>query len=354
VKTRVVVVDDSDVCRAALRGALEADGDIVVVADASDGAAARDAIAAHTPDLVTMDLAMPGEGGLSVIEWLMAHKPLPVLVVTSQPVGDGAAVMFDAIRRGALEVMTRPAPHDAAAAAALRANVRELARVPVVRHLAPVSRPTSRPSARPGVRSSKPPALRADATRVPIVALGASAGGPSALARVLRDLSPRIHASIGVVQHLPIGFTEGFARFLSDATHKDVSIVSDRTPPAAGTVCVAGDGTHLTVDEHGWFVAVEGDLVCGHRPSVSFFFRSVAKVYGRDAVGVLLTGIGNDGADGLAVMRRAGAVTFAQDEESSIVYGMPRAAIERDPGTRVLGLEKIAAAIDDALRGRAS
>ena len=344
---RVAIVEDSEVTREALREMLELDGDIAVVGHAASGDAARACITSCRPNVVTMDIMLPGESGLSVIEWIMAQHPLPVLVITSTPTGEGATIVFDAVRRGALEVIAKPSVNDVTAGAMLRATVRELSRVPVIRHLAPTARRFG-DSVRSVVSApTKQAPIRRDGPR--IVALGASAGGPSALSLVLRDLPASFPAAIVAVQHLPYGFAESFSRFLRDATHRDVVLVKERIMPMSGTIYLPSGEHHIVVDKTGALVPLPGDLVDGHRPSVTVLFRAVAEVYQSRAVGVVLTGIGADGADGLVAMHQAGAMTLTQDAESSAVFGMPRAAAERGGARRVLPLSSIAAAICEAV-----
>ena len=190
-KVNVMVVDDSAICRQRLREALEAEGDIAVAEECTDGEAACAGVLASKPDLVTMDIGMAGMDGLDAIERIMAATPVPILVVTGQPVAPGAQLVFEAVRRGALDVATRPSVGDAAAAAELRARVRRLACVPVVRH---IGKPNDRHRT-----PSPPPRTRQ------LVVIGASAGGPAALARLLARLPADLPACIAIVQHLPSG-----------------------------------------------------------------------------------------------------------------------------------------------------
>jgi two-component system chemotaxis response regulator CheB len=331
---RVVVVDDSALCRELLREALEADGGVEVVAEAASGAEALERVEEHQPDLVTLDVAMPGMDGLETVARLMADRPVPVLVVTELPASPGDAIAFEAIRRGALDVARKPTAGDAEAAKELRERVKMLATVPVVIH------PHGRASEPP--RPVPPAAARAP---VKVIGIGASAGGPAALATVLSAMPAELRACVAVVQHLPIGFAEPFARFLGSRTALRVSVARSAVPLAEGTVVLPPDGRHLVAIGGRRLGPSDAPPVSGHRPSVDVLFRSLAEVHGAGAVGVLLTGIGSDGAAGLDALHRAGAVTIAQDRASSSVWGMPRVAIERGAAARVLGLAAVGPAL---------
>lgn len=342
---RVVVVDDSDIARSLLKRALEAEGDIDVVGEAFDGRQALERIASLAPDLATVDLSMPGMDGLEVISHVMASCPLPILVLTSRVSNDPSAgrddeLVLEAVRRGALEVAAKPGP---AQHPDLRRKVRRLAAMPVVRHIrqtthAPVSgAPVIRPRGRIGTG------------RRHLVALAASAGGPGALTRILATLPADLDACVLVVQHLPTGYAERFARELNERCALDVRCASPRDRAEAGQVILAPDDRHLVVVAPGRLATTEELPVLGHRPSADVLFRSIARVLGPDAVGVVLSGMGADGARGLDDMRAAGALTIAQDEATSAVYGMPRAARELGAAQRVLALDAIAPAIIDAV-----
>ncbi len=333
-RTRVLVVDDSDVCRSMIAEELEAESDIVVVGYAAHAEEARRAVVETKPDLVTMDVALPNESGLAVTRWVMAHHPRPVLVLTGQPAPGRSNLAFEAIRCGALDLVAKPDRTDAEAWARLRAQVRELAKVPVVRHVSMATsfaEPLKRAGAVPG-------GLR-------VVGIGASAGGPSAVARILQDLPFDLAMSIAVVQHLPPGFADGFADFLRASTHWRIEVVRGQTKVAHAVAYVAPDDRHLVATPDGMLTTEDGPPVDGHRPSITRLFRSLAEVYGARAVGVVLTGIGTDGAAGIVALRTAGAHTIAQDAATSVVYGMPAAAVRSGAVQSVLSLDTMAHAI---------
>jgi len=364
-KVRVVVVDDSPIARGLLKSLLEADGDIEVVAQAVDGDAALLRIADLRPAIATIDLDMPGVGGLELIERIMATTPIPLIVVTGKELG--SELVGQAVRRGALGVAKKPAPGKGKE---LRDEVRRLARVPVVRHVGPRARARapspdapSRPKT-PVTPAAPTPArtLARDAgsrpktpvtprpVPVPIVGIAASAGGPTAVASVLRALPPDLPACVAVVQHLPRGYTPHFARYLAQNTRLRVVIGKGRIGPEPGLVVVAPDDAHLVASFGGWLSDSSEAPVAGHRPSATVFFRSLARWLAHSAVGVVLSGIGSDGAEGLADLRAAGAVTIAQDQATAAVYGMPKAARDAGAAMHVTPLPEIPGLIERSLR----
>ena len=344
-KRRVVVVDDSPILREALRELLEAEGDIEVVAEASDGEGAPGVVEKHMPDLVTMDIEMPGAGGLTAIEQIMARCPRPILVVTGLPFGPEGTLVFEAVRRGALDVAAKPSADEPEAGNRLRTQVRRLAGLPVVRHVLGL-RPAGLPrgEAEPVLNRSRGGDAE-DAGPPKVVGIAASAGGPAALAAVLSRLPAGFPACVAVVQHLPPGFAEPFSQFLATNTPLRVCVVKGRTAAAPGCVLIATDSRHLVAVSRETFVASDEPPVGGHRPSATVLFQSLAKVFGNLAAGVVLSGIGDDGAAGLAEMRRQGALTIAQDEKTCAVYGMPAAAVEAKAASRVLALDLVAPAL---------
>jgi two-component system chemotaxis response regulator CheB len=346
VTLRVVVVDDSAICRALLRDWLEADGELEVVGDAPDGETALELITRLRPDVATIDVRMPGMSGLELVSLLMAKSPLPLLVLTGEATRDDPGVAFEAVRRGALDLMLKPSELDEEAIRSLRARVRWLAGVPVVRHLDGHRHVEPHTGAVPWVpRSSDEPV---------IVGIAASAGGPTALATVLGALAADLPICLAVVQHLPRGFAPSFVSFLQGRCSLQVSLAEHGMVPRAGTVVLAPDDRHLALVD-GKFALTGGPPIEGHRPSATVLLRSLSAL-GGSAVGVVLSGIGRDGADGLRAMRERHALTFAQDAGTSVVYGMPRAAVEEGGAQLVLPVgelgDAIAAAVVAARRRR--
>lgn len=344
-KRRVVVVDDSPILREALRDLLEAEGDIEVVAEAADGESAPAVVEKHRPDLVTMDIEMPVAGGLSAIEQIMARCPTPILVITGLPFGPEGPLVFDAIRRGALDVASKPSADEPEAGNRLRTQVRRLAGLPVVRHVLGLKAAAStRGEAAPAIRSGSG-GEKEGLQRPRVVGIAASAGGPAALVAVLSRLPADFPACVAVVQHLPPGFADSFSQFLASNTPLRVCVVSGRIVAAPGCVFLACDSRHLVALSPETFASSDEPPVGGHRPSATVLFQSLARVFGGSAAGVVLSGIGDDGAAGLAEMRRQGALTIAQDEKTCAVYGMPAAAVEAQAASRVLALDLVAPAL---------
>lgn len=339
---RVLVVDDSPICRALLRSIVEADAGMVVVAEAADGLEAIEKARRHAPDVITMDVRMPGLDGLSSLERLMAETPRPVLIVTEMPNGADGTLVFEATRRGALDVSGKPSTSDPDACRAFRERLRLLASVPVVRHVGPASRGRARV-----------PAERVERGSVRIVAIAASAGGPAALSVVLGQLPSTFGACIALTQHLPIGFADPFARYLASRTALRVCVGDRRVAITPGTVVVAPDSAHLVARGVDHLEPSSASPRGGHRPSADVCFESLAAQHGAGSIGVVLSGIGRDGADGLLRMREAGATTIAQDEASSAIFGMPRAAAENGAAHRILPLSAIAEVLVGRVMGGA-
>lgn len=337
---RVLVVDDSPICRSLLRSIVEADAGMTVVAEAGDGIEAIAKALRHAPDVITMDVRMPGLDGLATLERLMAESPLPVLIVTDLPAGADGMLVFEATRRGALDVSGKPSIADPIACRAFRERLRLLASVPVVRHLGPASRTKVRL-----------PAERAERSPVRVVAIAASAGGPAALSVVLGSLPKDFGACIALTQHLPVGFADPFARYLASRTALRVSVGNRRLAIAPGTIVVAPDSAHLVARGPDHLEPSDAPVRGGHRPSADVCFESIAEKHGSASIGVVLSGIGHDGSRGLLRMREAGATTIAQDEATSAVFGMPRAAAESGAAVRVLPLSGIGEELVERVMG---
>jgi two-component system, chemotaxis family, protein-glutamate methylesterase/glutaminase len=340
--TRVLIVDDSMIARDVLSDLIEEDGDLRVIGTAADGEAAVSAVAGLAPDVVTMDIQMPGGDGLTAIEQIMARNPVPIVVVSARA-RDDQTLPFEAISRGALEVAVKPSmPGDAAA---LRAAIRRVAGIPVIPHVRALRT----------ARSMPPPPVFYYPNRPRVVGLGSSAGGPAALDVVLGALPANLPACVAIVQHLPPGFVASFATYLRSRTPLEVVLAEPgaSVEARAGRLVLAAGDHHLVATSPRLLSAIPDPPWRGHRPSVSVLFSSLARQLGDRAVGVILTGIGDDGASGLAEMRARGAMTMAQDEKTSVVYGMPSAAVKLGAAVRVLPLQDIAAAIRNAVEGPA-
>jgi two-component system, chemotaxis family, protein-glutamate methylesterase/glutaminase len=331
---RVVVVEDSKVQRAHLAKTLQTERDIVVVGEAVDVTEAIQIVQATRPDVVTLDLQIPGGGGQVVIEQLMAVAPVPILVLSGSVVGRESEEAVAALVAGAVDVLPKPDRWSAAAEESLRSRVRLVSGVAVVRR---ASRRTPRAAGRPAAAKGR------TATGLPIVAIGASTGGPAALAQILADLGG-ISATVLVVQHLHADFVDGLVSWMDRVSPLDVELARHGAPLRRGAVHIAPSGVHLRVDEHD-HVVLDPEPVTLHRPSVDVLFTSLAERRNGRTVAVLLTGMGEDGAAGLLALRRHGDLTIAQDEQSCVVFGMPRAAQRLGAAELVVGLDQMAPTI---------
>ena len=354
---RVLIVDDSPLAAEILSGIFAGTPDITVVGVAQDGLEALDLTARLRPDLITMDVWMPRLDGFSAVEQIMAYHPTPILVVTTGPAaGAGAAVEvgLKMLAAGALDVIEKPARHDnagwAASAAEIVGKVRLLAGVPVVTHLRGrrtrprdgVPATTQRIAAvLPIYASASPLPLRRAGAPYDVVAVAASTGGPQALLAILSALPAPFPLPILIVQHIGAGFGPALADWLSRATGHAVRLAVAGQGPVPGLVLLAPDGHHLSLGPDAR-VRLEDGPPCEPRPAADVLFQAVAGYYAARAIGIVLTGMGRDGAEGLLALRRRGAYTIAQDEPTSVIFGMPRAAIDLDAIDAVLPLDDIA------------
>ncbi|WP_242342593.1 chemotaxis-specific protein-glutamate methyltransferase CheB [Anaeromyxobacter terrae] len=333
-RVRVLVADDSALFRELLSGVVADGPGFEVVAVAADGHAAAALARQHRPDVITMDLNMPEADGYAGIARIMAETPTPILVLTGNP---AEAVGFRALSLGALDILEKPhATTDLETyGRQLRSRLRLLAGVKVIRHLR-------------GLRAEgEPPPRRTAGTD--LVVIGASLGGPRALVSLLRGLAPAFPAPVAIVQHIADGFTEGLAAWLATETRLDVREARDGDPLAPGRIVLAPSGRHLVVAD-GAARLSDAPPFETFKPSVTPLFLSAAREHGARACGVILTGMGRDGAEGLRAIRAAGGPTIAQDEATSAVFGMPRAAIELGAVDRVLPLEAIPGALLELTR----
>ncbi len=311
---RVLVVDDSPLCREVLTDQLEHEGDIMVAGEAESGEQAIDRIAELAPDVVTLDIQMPGMGGLAAIEALMVHFPRPILVVTGLDTRERDLAVA-ATRRGALALASKAAYSDLVGAAHLRTSVRRLAAIRVD------ARDPGERSQRTRVAWPNP----APSSATPILAIGCSAGGPKALAELLDELPPNLAACLAVANHLPADFVSAYARLLETQHHFAVTLAHTPVEPERGTIVLAPGGCDL-VYSAGRLVGVPSSPDAIWCPRVDALFESLAQAPGAH-VGVVLSGLGNDGTRGLAAMRSADKLTIVQDRASASVWGMPRAAL---------------------------
>jgi len=345
---RVLIVDDSALVRSVLERGLSEDPAIEVVATARDPYEARDYLVKLRPDVITLDIEMPRMDGVSFLRRFMRVLPTPTVVLSSLTTR-GSELALTALQVGAVEVVTKPAADVAAGLGRMIADLREVVKAAARSGPAKVARQPVVPAAPAPVRAAaSPPPAALGRTTDSVIGLGASTGGVAALGRILPEL-PAWTCGVVVVQHMPAGFTADFARRLDKLCKMRVSEARDGERVLRGHILIApGGDRHLRVIRVGGEYRVhlaEGDLISGHRPSVDAFFDSLAEHLGVNAAACLLTGMGEDGARGLLRLRRAGGRTFAQDERTSAVWGMPAAAQQLGAAERFLALDAVAATL---------
>jgi len=316
---RVMVVDDSAVVRALLRDALESDPDIRVVAEAVNGAEAVEQAKTVSPDLITMDVTMPVLDGLDATSEIMAKHPTPILVFTASLDRSETEMSFQAVQRGALDVMLKPAIDSKEGFESIRRElvdrVRMLSRIKVISHLRAPQRKTRRLA-----RTRLPAKNR-------VVVMGASLGGPNTVLHVLQHLPPNFPAPILLVQHITPGFTDGLAGWLSRESPIPVTVAKTGDAIAPGKVLLAPGNVHMAV-RGGVVELTDGDPINNCKPAIDVLFQTAADYFKERVISVVLTGMGNDGAAGSQHVKRCRGTTLAQNQETCVVYGMPRAAVD--------------------------
>jgi two-component system chemotaxis response regulator CheB len=339
--TRVLVVEDSITVRKRLCEIIRSDPDLEVVGEAEDGRRAIELCRDLRPDVITMDMMLPIMTGLSTTEYVMAHFPTPILIVSSSTNRGEVFKTYDALAAGAVDVLEKPPGDDTDGAWERRflSTLKLVAKIRVITHLR--ARLPANARATPSPSSMPPPR-----PRTVLVAVGASTGGPGALLEVLRGLPSEFSLPLVFVQHISAVFGPSLVEWLDSQTTRRVALARDGESihGVAGRVIVAPPDHHLVM-ERGCFRLTRTPERHSCRPSVDVLFESLAVELGGAAAGCLLTGMGRDGASGLLQLRRAGSVTIAQDEATSVVYGMPREAVCLNAASRVLPLGEIAAAI---------
>ncbi len=333
---KVLVVDDSAVVRNILSSELSKAPGIEVVGTAMDPYVARDKIIKLKPDVVTLDVEMPRMDGLTFLRKLMRYYPIPVIVVSSLA-PEGGEVALEALEIGAVDVVSKPGAAYTVGdlSAQLAEKIKGAARADM-----------SKLKSRAKNAENEPPPARLSMTRTTekVVAIGASTGGTEAIKAVLEKYPENCPGTM-IVQHMPEQFTRSFAQRLNDLCASEVREAADGDRLTPGLVLIAPGNKHMVLRRSGaQYVArvKDGPYVYHQRPSVEVLFNSVARYAGRNAVGALLTGMGTDGAKGMKAMQDAGAETIAQDEKTSVVYGMPRAAVELGAASHILPLDRIA------------
>jgi two-component system chemotaxis response regulator CheB len=362
-KLRVLVVEDSLTIRRRLCEVLTDDPEVEIIGEAGDGKRAIELCRDLRPDVVSLDMMLPIMTGVAATEYIMAYCPTPILIVSASTNRGELFRTYDALAAGAVDVLDKPAGDEADGDWERRylAALKLVSRIKVITH--PRGRAARRheherspvaaaAAAGPAAAPRPRPMVGAPAVAPTVVALGASTGGPGALLEVLRGIPADFAQPIIIVIHVNEPFGQAFASWLDGQTSRRVAYAVDREAIAAvtGRAVMAPPGRHLIV-EAGRFRLTDGPERHFCRPSVDVLFESLAAEYGAQAAACLLTGMGRDGAVGLLAIRRAGGFTIAQDEATSVVYGMPREAAMLDAATAILALEDIGPAIGDLRRG---
>ncbi len=346
-KLKVLIVDDSALVRNALSQVLSSDPDIEIIGMASDPFVAASRMREQTPDVITLDVEMPRMDGITFLKKIMSQHPIPV-VICSTLAGQGTQTAFKALEYGAVEIIEKPNLGakqffeeskiricDAVKAAAM-ATPRKITKPMKVEPKLTADAVLPEPGTRAMVETTEK-----------IIAVGASTGGTEAL-RVLIEMLPHDAPGMVVVQHMPEKFTKTFADRLDSISKVNVKEAENNDSVLRGRVLIAPGSQHMILKRSGarYFVETrQGPLVSRHRPSVDVLFRSTARYAGKNAVGVIMTGMGDDGARGMLEMKNAGAYTFAQDEATCVVFGMPKEAIKMGGVDKILPLEKLTAAV---------
>jgi len=340
---KVLVADDSLVTRTLVVKLLNSEPDIRVIGTANDGLEALEFLASgRRPDIVVMDIHMPRLDGFEATRRIMETHPLPIIICTATADPQELATAFRSLEAGAVACIKKPValgPDFETRRDNLLQSVRLMSEVKVVRRWSRTRSTTTAPaaSAFPGVGPAGPD--------IQLIGMGASTGGPPALQTILSGLPANFGVPLLIVQHIAQGFLPAMVEWLSDTTARRVHIATHDTLPQPGDAYIAPDDFHLAVDARGHILLARSAPENGMRPAVSHLFRSLANMCGPRAIGVLLTGMGADGAAELKLMKDRGAFTIAQDQSSSIVHGMPREAIELGAATQVLPADKVAGAL---------
>ena len=344
---KVLIAEDSPVVREFLVHILGSDPGIRVVGTANNGEEAVEAVQRYRPDVITMDIHMPKMDGLEATRRIMETYPTPIVVVSGSTDPRENMTTFRALEAGALAVLRRPAgighPDYEATAKELVQTVKLMAEVKVVRRW-----PQTRHEAVP------PPVRLAagEAAKIKVIAIGASTGGPPVLQTILSMLPRDLPVPVLIVQHMATGFITSFVEWLAQSSGLPVHVAMHGEYLVPGYAYVAPDEFQMKIEHGGRIALTRDEPESGLRPSVSYLFRSLAEVYGGGIVAGLLSGMGRDGAEELRLLREKGAVTFAQDKDSSVVHGMPGEAIRLDAAAYVLAPNKIAAVLTDLARNK--
>ena len=328
---RVVVIDDSPTVRRLLVAILQEAEGIQVVGTGATGKEAIQLTRRMRPDALTMDLRMPEMDGLEATRQIMREMPTPIVIVSGTLTRVDIDITFEALRAGALSVVRTPGLADPEGCDKVVRAVRLMAEVPVIHHWG--RRVKGQPPTQPRMNNHR---------GAQMIGIAASTGGPGALATILRQLPTDFCVPVLVVQHVAPGFVHGLAEWLDGETPLRVGLANHGDTPQPGTVLIAPDDYHLQVNASGIVELCKEPPYRQLRPSANYLFRSLAQTFGSRAAGIILTGMGDDGTEGLSVLRQAGGLTIAQDKESCVVCGMPQEALARNAARRELTLDQIA------------
>lgn len=333
-KIRTLVVDDSVFMRTVLKNALTRAAEIEVIASAQNGHEAVEKIKELKPDVVTLDIEMPGLNGLEVLKTVMMECPVPIIMVSTKT-QDGARMTFEALERGAVDYVAKPLADQAASLQRFQEKV-----IRAVETAYESNRSRLHTASKPKILKPRSGHVQTEGI---VVAIGISAGGPATLHELI-PLFPKEFPPVVLTQHMPASFTGPFATRLDTTSQLNVREATSGEELKPGTLFIAPGDRHLRVRRRGNTVCTsidDGPKVSGFRPSVDVLFESVAQTYGANAIGLVMTGMGSDGAEGIRMLRKAGARTLAQDKDSSIVYGMPKAAAETGCVDKIVSLAEI-------------
>lgn len=330
---RILIADDSPTARLALVGAISQTPDMIVIDEAESGVQVLSKLKSHRPDIVLMDIVMPHMDGLEATRHIMQHNPLPIVLVTSSFQSHETEIAFQAMRAGALTVLQKPTASDKRSTQQLIRTIRSMSQVAVIHHRH--TAPQTPPQRRPNDVSQDWPTPR-------LIAIASSTGGPAALAEIFKQLPASFAIPIVVVQHISPDFVPSLVDWLQSLTSLQMKIAQEGEHPRRGIIYIAPADSHLFLNARGEFALDKIQGTFRYIPSAEVLFHSVKTVYGASAMGIVLTGMGDDGCMGLGEMTDTGALTIAQNPEEAVVDGMPNAAISQGRAQAVMTLNQIA------------
>jgi two-component system chemotaxis response regulator CheB len=348
---RVVVIDDSAAARELFVNIFQSDPGFEVIGTGIDGHDAVRLVINSHPDILLIDLCNPKMDGLDATRQIMREAPLPIVLISGSLMAQETDLTFKALQAGALAVIRKPGVNDPEGHANLIRTMRTMVDVPVIHHWGRLSRKDVSKGGVYGRHQSHTTrlaeSLGENLFNIDVIGIAASTGGPAALASILKGLPKLFPVPILIVQHISKGFDTGLADWLEKQVRLEVVIASQGDKLRPGTIFLAPDDYHLKITTKGMFALSKDPPFKGLRPSANYLFQSLAKVYGKRCLGLILTGMGDDGVEGLVELRKNGGYVLAQEEQSCVVYGMPREAVLREAADEVLGLEQMAIILEN-------